>query len=141
MMHPFHALLVLFALAALAALVVMLRYERRYFSQRGQGGAWLAVRIATVPIALATAALIIVPSTSISGAEALAVFYFMLLIVAPAFWFGAHWMVGRFTRPQLRFNESGLIAGTPIALALGLVSVAHALQPFAWMFLRNAGLV
>jgi hypothetical protein len=138
-MHPFHALLGIFAVAALLALVFLIRWERHRFLQMGKGGAWLLVRLATIPIALATAALIVIPARSTSGMEGLAVYYILLFTVAPAFWFSAHWLVGRFARPTLRFGESARIAVSPIALGIVLSLVAHALQPIAWQMLRSMG--
>ncbi|CAG0986159.1 hypothetical protein MTYP_02026 [Methylophilaceae bacterium] len=88
-MHPFHTLLVLFAILSLVALVFLLRWEHHYFLKLNKGNAWLRVRLATIPIALATAAIIIIPARSTSGMEALAFFYILLLTVAPIFWFGA----------------------------------------------------
>ncbi len=139
-MHPFHALLAVFAVAAVLALVLLIRWERRRFHRVGKGGAWLAVRLATIPIALATAALIVIPARSSSGMEGLAVFYIFLITVAPVFWFCAHWLVGRFARPPLAFGESAQIAGSPIALGVVLGMVAHGLQPIAWQMLRSMGM-
>jgi hypothetical protein len=139
-MHPFHALLAVFAVVAVLALVLLIRWERRRFHRMGKGGAWLPVRLATIPIALATAALIIIPARSTSGMEGLAVFYILLITVAPAFWFCAHWLVGRSARPPLAFGESAQIAGSPIALGVVLSLVAHALQPIAWQMLRSMGM-
>ncbi len=138
-MRPFHILLVLFAILSLGALVLMLRWERRNFIQHGKGGAWLSVRLATIPIALATAALIIIPVRSTSGMEGLAVFYFLLLVIAPVFWFGAHWIVGKFVQPALNFKESVQIAGSPIAFVIVMTIAAHTLQPIAWTILRSMG--
>lgn len=138
-MHPFHALLLLFALFGLLAFAFLMRWERRYFQRCGKAGAWLMVRLATIPIALVTVALVILPSRS--GMEGLAVFYLMLLTVAPIFWFGAHWMVGKLARPPLTFGETVQIAGTPIVFGLALSAVAHALQPIAWSLLSSAGMV
>lgn len=138
-MRPFHILLVLFAIFSLVALALMLRWERRHFIQQGKGGAWLSVRLATIPIALATAALIIIPVRSTSGMEGLAVFYFLLLVIAPVFWFGAHWIVGKFVQPTLNFKESVQIAGSPIAFVIVMTIAAHTLQPIAWTILRSMG--
>lgn len=118
-----------------------MRWERRYFQRCGKAGAWLRVRLATIPIVLATAALVIIPARSGSGRDGRAVFYLMLLAVAPIFWFGAHWMVGRLSSPPLAFGESVQIAGSPIVFVLVLSAVAHALQPIAWSMLRSAGMV
>lgn len=138
-MHPFHVLLAIFAIASLLVLVLLMRWERRRFLRMGKGGAWLPVRLATIPIALATAALIVVPARSTSGMEGLAVFYALLLAVAPVFWFSAHWLVGRFVRPPLSFGESAQIAGSPLALGIALSWAAHVLQPVAWQMLRSVG--
>lgn len=138
-MHPFHLLPALFGVSSLVALVAMLRWERRGFIRQGKGGAWLGVRLATIPIALATAALILIPARGTSGMEGLAVFYILLFAAAPGFWFGAHWMVGKIVRPPLSFQESAQIAGSPIALAVVLAAVGHALQPMAWSLLRAMG--
>lgn len=136
-MHPFHILLALFAVFSLAALVFLLRWERRYFRQRGKGGAWLPVRLATIPIALVTAMLVMIPARGTSGMEGLAVLYLALLIVAPVFWAGMHWLAGRLVRPPLRLGESMLIAVSPVALVIVLSVVAHMLQPVAWTLLRS----
>jgi hypothetical protein len=138
-MHPFHILLSLFAVFSLVSLAFLLRWERRYFFKLGKGNAWLPVRLATIPIALATAALIFLPTRSASGMEGLAVFYIFLLTIAPMFWFSAHWIAGKFVKPPLSFGESSQIAGSPIALGVILSAVAHALQPLAWSILRSMG--
>lgn len=138
-MRPFHILLVLFAIFSLVVLALMLRWERRHFIQQGKGGAWLSVRLATIPIALATAALVIIPVSSTSGLEGLAAFYFLLLVIAPVFWFGAHWIVGKFVQPALNFRESVQIAGSPIAFVIVMSLAAHTLQPIAWTILRSMG--
>lgn len=140
-MHPFHVLLMLFAVLSLVAFAFLLRWERRYFLQLGKVSGWLPVRIATLPIALITAALVIIPARSTSGMEGLAVFYALLFTLAPAFWFGAHWLAGKLVRPSLSLGESARIAVSPLALGFVLVMVAHALQSFAWSLLRSMGLV
>lgn len=139
-MHPFQVLLALFAVLCLAALVLLLRWERSYFLQRRKSSGWLRVRLATIPIALATAAIIIVPARATSGMEGLAVFYILLLTIAPVFWFSAHWMVGKLALPPLSFSESSLIAGSPLVLGFMLTIVAHSLQSIAWSMLRSLGL-
>ncbi len=138
-MHPFSYLLVLFGLLCIVALVFMLRWERRHFARMDKGGAWLAVRIWTIPIALVTAAIAIIPARGTSGMEGLAVFYILLFTAAPLFWFGAHWIVGRIVQPKLSFAESAQIAGSPILLVIAMSSVAHMLQPFAWSMLSALG--
>jgi hypothetical protein len=139
-MQPFLALLVLFALVSLVAFGFVIRWERRQFLARGKQLGWRRVRIASIPIALLAAAVVIVSTQAVSGMEGLAVFYGLLLLVAPVLWFGAHWLVGRTASPPLSFGESAAIAGSPIAFALLASYVAHALQTPAWTLLRSLGL-
>ncbi len=65
---------------------------------------------------------------------------FAVLTLAPVFWFGAHWLVGRFGQPPLSSADSALIAGSPLALGLVMSAVAHTLQPIAWSMLRSLGM-
>lgn len=139
-MHPFIVLLIGFACVALALFALMLRWERRQFVARGKGRSWRLVRVASIPIAALAAAVVLAPLQAVSGMEGLAVFYGLLLIVAPVVWFGAHWLVGRFASPPLSFGESAMIAGSPIAFALAATYVAHALQSPAWALIRSLGL-
>lgn len=115
-------------------------YERPHYAARGKASAWLGVRLSTIPIALATAALVIVPARSISGMEALAVAYFMLLIVGPIFWFGAHWLVGKLTHPSMTLGESAPIAVSPLACGIGAALLGHWLQGPAFLLLDALGL-
>ena len=138
-MHPFHVMLILFALVALIGFVYVVRWERRQFLSRGLASSWLAVRLTSIPVALLTALLVVVPARSTSGMEGLAVFYLLLLAVAPPIWFGAHWLVGRLARPPLSFADSARIAGLPLAYILGLSAVAPTLQSLAWSLLRAFG--
>ncbi len=139
-MHPFHLMLLLFAVAALAGLILVLRWERQQYHARGLAGSWLMVRLASIPAAFAMAALVVIPARSTSGMEGLAVFYLLLVTVAPLFWFGVHWMVGRLVRPQLSFGDSARIAGTPILYIIVLAMVAAPLQSLAWSLLRSLGI-
>lgn len=138
-MDDFQLLIGLFAGLSLVALVFLLRWERGYFQQRGKREAWLPVRLATIPIALVTAAAVIIPARGTSGMEGLAVFYILLFTLAPLFWFGAHWVAGKLVTPRLAFGESAQIAASPILFCLGLSMVAHTLQRIAWSVLRMAG--
>jgi len=139
-MHPFQVLLVLFAGLSIAAFVVLLRWERARFTRLGKGNAWWVVRLASIPIAAGSAALVLIPASNTRGMEGLAVFYILLLTLAPMFWFGAHWLAGRLAHPRLSGGEAAQIAVSPIALAIVLVLLAHKLQPMAWSLLRSAGL-
>jgi hypothetical protein len=139
-MHPFHVMLVLFAVAALAGFVYVVRWERRQFLARGLGDSWLKVRLATIPTALVSAALVVIPARSTSGMEGLAVFYLLLVTAVPLLWFGAHWAVGRLARPQLSFGDSARIAGSPLVYGLALALVAPLLQSMAWSLARSLGM-
>lgn len=138
-MQPFQLLIGLFAGLSLVAFVFLLRWERRYFLERGKREAWLPVRLATIPIALITAAAVVIPARGTSGMEGLAVFYILLFTMAPVFWFGAHWIVGKLATPSLAFGESAQIAASPILFCLVLSMVAQTLQQIAWSVLRMAG--
>lgn len=138
-MQPFHIMLMLFAVAALAGFVYAVRWERRHFLARGLAGAWLKVRLSSIPIALFAAVLVAVPARSTSGMEGLAVFYLLLLTVAPLFWFGAHWVVGRLARPQLSAADTARIAALPLVYTVGVAAVAPTLQSLAWSALRSLG--
>jgi hypothetical protein len=127
-MYPFHVLLLLFALAALVAFAFLVRWERSRYERMGKARGWRRVRIASIPIAMVAAAIVWIPARATSGREGLAVFYGLLLTVAPAFRFAAHWLVGWSVSPPLSFAESAAIAGSPIAFGLVAVYVAHALQ-------------
>lgn len=105
-MHPFHMMIVLFAVTALAGLVLILRWEHQQFLARSLVDSWLLVRLCTIPTALATAALVVISARSPSGMEGLAVFYLLLVTAAPVLVFGTHWAVGRLARPQLTFGDS-----------------------------------
>ena len=140
-MHPFHVLLTLFAVASLVAFGFLFRWERRSYVAKGKGNSWLWVRLSSVPIAVIVGAAVVLPAFHVVGLEALAVFYLLLLTVAPLFWVGAHWLVGRMVTPRLDFSESLLIALSPIVAMLALSSLAHMLQGPAWALLRTMGWV
>lgn len=138
-MHPFHMMLVPFAVAALLGFVYVVRWERSRFLARGLASTWLKVRLASIPLALLTAVMVVVPARSTSGMEGLAVFYLLLLAAAPPFWFGAHWAVGRLARPQLSFADSARIAGLPLVYALAVAMIAPTVQSLAWSLARSLG--
>lgn len=130
------ALLAAYGLAVVVALIFVLRWERREFARTGKARAWRTVRLATVPIALVTAAAVIVPTRRISGMEALGVFYLLLFTAAPLLWVGLHALAGRLARPRLGTWDVLQLALLPPAFAIAAAIVAHQLQPVAWAFLR-----
>lgn len=92
--------------------------ESRYFRRTGRRGSWLTVRLVSALVAPLVVALTVMPARSVSGLEALAVFYGMLLFAAPPLWFGSHLLAGRWASPPLTRGES-------LALALsGLLILA-----------------
>ena len=132
-------MLVSLILLCLVALPLLLRWERGRFQALGKGAAWLPMRVASVPIAALTAALVVLPALAVPGMEALAVFYALLLVVAPLFWFGAHYVVGRLVRPALLFGESARIAALPVVAVIGIALLSQWLQPLVWSVWRAAG--
>lgn len=126
-----------FALTALVALVLALRWERREFTRAGKGRSWLVVRLATLPIALVTAAIVVLPARAVSGMEALGVFYVLLLTAVPLAWLGLHALAGRLARPRLGGWDVVQLAVAPIAFVIAVALVAHQLQPLAWSIARE----
>lgn len=139
-MHPFQAMLILFAAAALVGFVYAIRWERRRYVARGLGDSWLKVRLSSIAAALLCAAVVVIPALATSGMEALAVLYLLLLVAGPIVWFGVHWAVGRLVRPPLVFADAAKIAALPLVYALLLAAVAPALQSIAWAMLRWFGI-
>lgn len=139
-MHPFQIMLVVFVAAALAGFVFVLRWERRHFASRGLALSWWQVRLGSVLIAPVTMAMVLIPAHSVSGMESLAVFYVLLLSVAPAAWFGLHWALGRLVKPPLAFADSALIAASPILYAAVVAMLAPHLQALAWSLLASLGI-
>ena len=138
-MHPFQAMLILFAAAAFVGFVYVIRWERSQYVARDRGDSWLKVRLSSIPVGLLAGAIVVIPAHATSGMEALAVFYLLLFIAAPILWFGMHWAVGRLSKPQLTFADSARIAALPLAYALALAALAPTLQSIAWALLRALG--
>ena len=107
------------AIVVLAAAALILFLERRHFAARAKAGSWLALRLLSLFILLpATAGLIIVPSTAISGPEALAYFYVALLVIGPLVWFAGHALCGRLLRPAFSKAESLFMAASGLLILL-----------------------
>ena len=71
------------ALGALLIIGLALRAERHRFASRGKAGAWLWVRLASLPIAPLAAGAVILLARSVSGPEALAAFYLLMFTLGP----------------------------------------------------------
>lgn len=157
------------AAAVAAAVLLALFIESRFFKRSGRVGSWLGVRIVSAIAAPVTFALVVLPARAVSGMEALAVFYLLLLTVVPLTWFGSHWLAGRWIRPALAPSESLLLAVTGLAILAipataffaaeyplreaarevgrrnlpspGAVPMAHAAQPLQRFTMPGAGVV
>lgn len=139
-MHPFQILLVLFGALTIVGLIYVVRWERKGYKDRGLQMPWRVVRLSTIPIALLTTALVLLPARISRGMEGLAVFYLMLIAAAPLFWFVAHWLVSRFVKPQMTFKDSARIAAMPLLYFVVLALVAQRLQTPVWSILRSLGM-
>jgi len=106
------------ALAALLLVGLALRAERRRFAARGKAGAWLRVRLASLPIGLAAAAAVWLPARAVGGPEALAAFYLLMFSLGPLVYFGLHWLAGRMATPALSGGESAAIGGSGLLLVI-----------------------
>jgi len=121
----------LFALLVLVAVFFVLRAERRPYVAAGQQGAWLAVRLATLPIVAVALAAVIGVSRQVSGMEALAVFYGMLLTVAPLLYFGLHMVIARLAGLRAGQGMSLAAVGLAILLAPAFAAVPAQIAGFA----------
>jgi hypothetical protein len=119
-----------FALLMVVAVLVAALYERRRYAAHNKAGAWLFVRISTLPIAAASAAAVWFPARAVGGPEALAAFYLLAFTAGPLVYFGLHWFAGRVAglarREALGIGLSGLF--------MLLVPVALANQVNSWVF-------
>ncbi|MBK8134169.1 MAG: hypothetical protein IPN63_07190 [Gammaproteobacteria bacterium] len=107
-----------FALLMVIAVLIAVLYERRRYAARNKAGAWLFVRLATLPITAAGAAAVVVPARAVGGLEALAAFYLLAVTAGPLVYFGLHWF-------------AGFLAGLARkdALAIGLTGLLMVLMP------------
>ena len=120
------------ALVVLAAIGFGLRAERRAYAARGKARAWLFVRLATIPIVLATAAAVWFPARAVGGPEALAVFYGLLFLAAPVVYFGLHWLAGKIV--SLPSRDSFAVGATGLAIVIGPALAAQFAQPWVFHF-------
>ncbi|PKO35992.1 MAG: hypothetical protein CVU33_20750 [Betaproteobacteria bacterium HGW-Betaproteobacteria-6] len=134
-------------LITLAATGLILFGERRYFAARGKAGSWLSLRLLSLFILLpATAGVIVMTSLAISGPEALAYFYFALLVLGPLVWFAGHTLCGRLLRPAFSTGESRFMAASGLfililpflAATVAQGPIFHASHSLSQSALRNA---
>lgn len=127
------ALWAVVSLALMVAAFAVLRLERRMFVARGKGASWWVVRLASLPALAVVVAAVVGPAHAVSGMEGLAVFYLLLLVVAPLLWFGVHLLAGRLASPRMSRGESAWIAGSGLMLLLCPPAVFTALQTPVFM--------
>ena len=139
-MNPPAALPYVWAVLAAAALIgiwIGIRAEGRWFAARSKGGAWLTLRICTIPIAIATAGLVLIVTRAVSGPEALLAFFAMLLTGAPLFYFGMHWIAARWLKPRLTTGEIAWIGFSGLMIVVGPAALANAAHPWVFMLARS----
>jgi hypothetical protein len=157
------------AALVLAGVLLVLWLEWRHFRRQGKAGSWLALRMVSLLAAPLVVLAVLGPARAVSGMEGLAVFYGLLITVAPLIWFGSHLGVGRRLTPALSTGEcvalslSGLLVfGLPGFAALQAagpleaaarhhednppdagtpVPLAHAVQPLQRFDMPVAGTV
>ena len=142
MTGPPQSVIVIWGLLALLALVligIFIRHEGRWFAARNKRSSWLVLRICTIPIAAATAFVVIAGSRSVSGPEALLVFFVLLFTVAPLMHFGLHWLIGRFLNPALMIGESAWIAFSGLLIVVGPAALGSAAHPWIHVISRSLG--
>lgn len=119
-----------FALLVLVAVLVAALRERRRYAAHGRAGAWLFVRLATLPIVALVVAIVMMTARAVGGPEALAALYLLAFTAGPLLYFGLHWMAGFVAglarKDALAIGLSGLLM---VLLPLLLASLA---QP--WVF-------
>lgn len=112
------------AAGVVAVMALALWLEHRVMRAQGKAGSWLVVRVASWVAGPLAALAVVMPARSVSGMEGLAVFYALLLTVAPLIWLGVHLGLGARLKPALTFGEgvalslSGLVVFVLPALAL-----------------------
>lgn len=125
------------ALAALLLVGLALRAERRRFAARDKAGAWLWVRLASLPIGLLAAAAVWLPARAVHGPEALAALYLLMFSLGPLVYFGLHWLAGRMATPVLSAGESASIAGSGLLMVILPALLASMASP--WVYQLDLG--
>lgn len=120
------------ALIAALLLVLSLYLERRAFKQRGKGRGWMFIRLALLPFALLTAAVVVLPARALGGPEALGLFYIGLFAFGPLVWFGLHWLLSKLLIPSFTSSEVLFLAASPLGFILAAVMLGHMAQSIVW---------
>lgn len=105
-------------LCVLLSVGLALRAEHRRFAARAKAGAWLRVRLASVPIGLLAATAVWLSARAVRGPEALAAFYLLMFSLGPLVYFGLHWLAGRLVTPALSAAESAAVGGSGLLMVM-----------------------
>lgn len=124
-------------LTTLLLIGLALRAERRRFEARGKAGAWLWVRLASLPAALLAAGAVFLLARSVGGPEALAAFYLSMFTLGPLVYFGLLCVAGRMATPPLNTGESASIGGSGLLMALVPALLASMASP--WVYRLELG--
>lgn len=118
------------AAVVVAVMALVLWLEHGFMRRQGKAGSWLVLRVVSLVAGALAALAVLVPARSVSGMEGLAVFYAMLLTVAPLIWLGTHLGLGRLLRPSITAGE-GVALSLSGLLLFGLPALAayQALEP------------
>lgn len=119
-----------FALLMVIAVIVAVICERRRYVARNKAGAWLFVRLSSLPIAAAAAAAVVLPARAVGGPEALAAFYLLAFTAGPLVYFGLHWFAGLVA--GLARQDSLAIGFAGLMMVLLPALLASQVQP--WVF-------
>lgn len=115
-------------LVVMALVTLVLWLESGHFRRRRKVGGWFMLRCVSLLLAPLTVLAVLGPARAVSGMEGLAVFYGLLLTVAPLLWFGGHVLAGRVAR--LGGGESTALALSGLLLyGLPLVALFNATEP------------
>ena len=118
------------AAVVITVVLLVLWLEYRFMRAQGKGGSWGVVRVASLVAGPVAALAVILPANAVSGMEGLAVFYALLLTVAPLIWLGTHLGLGRLLNPALTVGESvALSLSGLLVLAVPAWAVFNAVEP------------
>jgi hypothetical protein len=104
------------ALAVVAAMAAILVVEWRWFRRLRKTSSWVRMRLMALVMTPVTVCAVLVPARAVGGPAALAVFYALLLCVAPWLWFGSHLGLGRRLQPIVTRAEAIGLALSGIAI-------------------------